>query len=139
VIALDSQRIDELLVLFHPSSPSAYLACPYLRIILLASQPKERFGLFPLSPPLLAVFSRHDSATEDWADQLRHGINEDRFAKSGLPMGTKLDEYANKCKDAELEHRDGTLQVTLHTNGKGLECGGGPYEGLSYLHRSRMS
>jgi hypothetical protein len=63
-------------------------------------------------------------------------------------MGTKLDEYANKCKDAELEHRDGTLQVTLHTNGKGLECGGGPYEGLSYLfywprrlsrHRSRMS
>ena len=34
---------------------------------------------------------------------------------------------------AMLERRDGILQVTLHTNGKELEWGGGPHEELSYL------
>src|ERR1700720_3658046 len=48
-------------------------------------------------------------------------------------MAIKLDEYANKYKHAMLERRDGILQVTLHTNGKELEWGGGPHEELSYL------
>jgi hypothetical protein len=47
-------------------------------------------------------------------------------------MAIKLDEYANKYKHAMLERRDGILQVTLHTNGKELEWGGGPHEELSY-------
>ena len=48
-------------------------------------------------------------------------------------MATKLNEYANKYHHAKLERRDGILQVTLHSDGKELEWGGGPHEELSYL------
>ncbi|MGH7931673.1 MAG: enoyl-CoA hydratase/isomerase family protein [Candidatus Binataceae bacterium] len=48
-------------------------------------------------------------------------------------MAIKIEAYAHKYKHANLERRDGILQVTLHSNGGSLRWGGGPHEDLSYL------
>jgi enoyl-CoA hydratase/carnithine racemase len=48
-------------------------------------------------------------------------------------MAIKFDDYANRYRHAKLERSGGILQVTLHSEGKELEWGGGPHEDLSYL------
>ena len=76
-VDLGLQGLEPGFVLFDPVSPATYLACPHIRIELIASQPKELFRLFPRRPARLAVFSRHYSGAERRADQLGYGVNPD--------------------------------------------------------------
>src|SRR6266481_10147165 len=73
-VYLGAKRLDQILVLVEPVTPSPGTGGTHCRVELVPSQSEERLRLFPLRPAFLAVFPRHDSAAQNWTDQLGYGI-----------------------------------------------------------------
>jgi enoyl-CoA hydratase/carnithine racemase len=47
----------------------------------------------------------------------------------------KFEDYATKYQHVRMQRKDGILELTLHTDGKTLEWGGGPHQELGFAFR----